>query len=170
MVEQILDFAGANSGKTKIRFARERRRRNHRQAIAECQPLIDEKGFTVEKEIAANLPHVVADKNALSQAIQNLIGNAVKYSQRRKMAENFGEKRRQEAKISVEDKGIGIGAKDLAHVFEPFYRAKAVVDEQIHGNGLGLSLVKQIVDAHKGEIKIESEIGKGSQFTIRIYQ
>ena len=68
----------------------------------------------------------------------------------------------------VEDKGIGIAPKDLAHVFEPFFRAKAVVDEQIHGNGLGLSIVKQIAEAHKGAVKVESELGKGSKFTIEL--
>ena len=69
-------------------------------------------------------------------------------------------------KIAVEDKGIGIAANDLKHVFEPFYRSKKVVDEQIHGNGLGLSLVKQTVEAHGGEIKVKTEFGKGSRFTM----
>jgi two-component system phosphate regulon sensor histidine kinase PhoR len=69
-------------------------------------------------------------------------------------------------KIAVEDKGLGIAKKDLPHVFEPFYRSASVVDEQIHGNGLGLSLVKQTVEAHKGEVKVKSEIGSGSKFTI----
>ncbi|HEX8247995.1 MAG TPA: HAMP domain-containing sensor histidine kinase [Pyrinomonadaceae bacterium] len=168
MVEQILDFAGANSGKKRY----DRRAADVREiidnALAQCRSLIAEKGIAVEREIAENLPPLVADKNALSRAIQNLIGNAVKYSNGGKWmkisAKNGGGK----IKIIVEDKGIGISAKDLAHILEPFYRAKAVVDEQIHGNGLGLSLVKQIVDAHKGNVKIESELGRGSKFTIEL--
>jgi signal transduction histidine kinase len=168
MVEQILDFAGANSGRKKYDLRESNLGEIIENALAECQPLIDEKGITVEKDFGENLPSIVADKNALSQAIQNLIGNAVKYSNGEKWmkisAKNGGKK----LKVTIEDKGIGIGAKDLAHVLEPFYRAKTVVDEQIHGNGLGLSLVKQIVDAHKGEIKIESELGKGSRFTIEL--
>ena len=170
MVEQILDFAGANSGKKRY----DRRAADVREiidnALAQCRSLIAEKGIVVEREIAENLPPLVADKNALSQAIQNLIGNAVKYSNGGKWmkisAKNGGGK----VKIIVEDRGIGISARDLAHILEPFYRAKAVVDEQIHGNGLGLSLVKQIVDAHKGNVKIESELGKGSKFTIELPQ
>jgi signal transduction histidine kinase len=71
-------------------------------------------------------------------------------------------------KIAVEDHGLGISKTDLKHVFEPFYRAKEVVDAQIHGNGLGLSLVKQIIDAHGGKISAESEIGKGSKFVIEL--
>ncbi|HLL99460.1 MAG TPA: HAMP domain-containing sensor histidine kinase [Pyrinomonadaceae bacterium] len=171
MVEQILDFAGGSSGKRKYDFREARVGEIVENALVQCQPLIDEKRIVVEKEIAENLPPVVADKNALSQALENLIGNAVKYSngdgKRVKIsAKNGGGK----IKIAVEDNGIGISAKDLKHVLEPFYRAKAVVDEQIHGNGLGLSLVKQIVDAHKGEIKIESEPEKGSRFTIELPQ
>ncbi|HEX9960496.1 MAG TPA: HAMP domain-containing sensor histidine kinase [Pyrinomonadaceae bacterium] len=168
MVEQILDFAGASSGKKKYDLRESDVGEIIENALAECRSLIDEKGIAVEREIAPNLPPVVADKNALSRAIQNLIGNAVKYSNGEKWlkisAKNGGGK----IKIAVEDKGIGIAKNDLKHVFEPFYRAKAVVDEQIHGNGLGLSLVKQIVEAHKGEIKIESEPEKGSRFTIEI--
>ncbi|MDQ3799433.1 MAG: HAMP domain-containing histidine kinase [Acidobacteriota bacterium] len=168
MVEQILDFAGANSGKKKYDLRPAQVGEIITGALAECQPLIDEKKMVVETEIAENLPPVIADKNALSQAIQNLIGNAVKYSNGEKWVKISAKNGGGKVKIAVEDKGIGIAKNDLKHVFEPFYRAKSVVDEQIHGNGLGLSLVKQIVDAHKGEIKIESEPEKGSRFTIHL--
>jgi two-component system phosphate regulon sensor histidine kinase PhoR len=70
--------------------------------------------------------------------------------------------------IKVEDRGIGIASTELWQIFEPFYRSKDVVDAQIHGNGLGLALVKQIVEAHSGRIFVESEPGKGSVFTIEI--
>jgi two-component system, OmpR family, sensor histidine kinase SenX3 len=170
MVEQILDFAGADSGKKKY----DRRETNVAEiienALAECRSLLDEKEFKIEKNIAENLPPISADKTALSQAIQNLIVNSVKYSsgeKHLKISANNGGGR---IKITVEDKGIGIAPKDLKHIFEPFYRAKAVVDEQIHGNGLGLSLVRQTIEAHGGKISVESEIGKGSKFTIILTQ
>lgn len=169
MVEQILDFAGANSGKKKYDLRDGASVREIvENALAECQPLIDEKEIVLEQEIAENLPPVVADKNALSQAIQNLIGNAVKYSNGEKWVKISAQNGGGKIKIAVEDKGIGISKADLKHILEPFYRAKTVVDEQIHGNGLGLSLVKQIVSAHKGELKIESEPQKGSRFTIEL--
>jgi two-component system phosphate regulon sensor histidine kinase PhoR len=169
MVEQILEFAGANAGKTKYDFRAQSVKRIVEDALRECQPLIDGKNFDVECEVAENLPDVKADANALSRAIQNLIGNSLKYSTPSSKwlkisAKNGGGK----VKIAVEDKGIGIAPADLKHIFEPFYRAKAVVDEQIHGNGLGLSLVKETVEAHGGKISAESEIGKGSKFIVHL--
>lgn len=168
MVEQILEFAGANAGKTKYDFRTQSVKAIVEDALRESHSLIGEKDFDVECEIAENLPDIKADAGALSRALQNLIGNSLKYSNGSKWlkikASNGGGK----VKITVEDKGIGIAPADLKHVFEPFYRAKQVVDEQIHGNGLGLSLVKETVEAHGGKISAESQIGKGSRFILHL--
>jgi signal transduction histidine kinase len=168
MVEQILEFAGARSGKRKFDFRPTDVSGIIENALAECEPVLREKNFTVEKEIAENLPPISADENALTQALQNLIANAVKYSNGNAWLKISAKNGGGRVKISVEDKGIGIAPKDLKHVFEPFYRAKEVVDEQIHGNGLGLSLVKQAVEAHGAEIEVTSELKKGSRFTIHL--
>ncbi len=165
MVEQILEFAGANSGKQKYNFESVEVSQVVENALFECKNLIDEKQFKVEKNIAENL-FVRADANALSHAIQNLIANSIKYDNGEKSIKILAEKVNNRVKITVEDKGIGISKKDLKHIFEPFYRGKQVVDAQIHGNGLGLKLVKQIVDAHGGKVSAQSEIGNGSKFTI----
>lgn len=168
MVEQILEFAGARSGKRKYDFRRTGIERIIEEAIAECKPTIDEKGVTIEREINKSLPAVSADEKALTQAIQNLIHNALKYDSGRKWLRISAGNGNNKIKITVEDKGIGIEKREIGKIFEPFFRAKSVVDAQIHGNGLGLSLVKQIVEAHKGEIRVESEAGKGSRFTIEL--
>lgn len=168
MVEQILEFAGAGSGKKKYYLRETEVKLIIEKALAECETLLSDYGFTVERDIAENLPIVIADENAISHAIQNLITNAIKYSNGSRWIKVTARNGDGQVKISVEDKGIGIAKKDISKVFMPFYRAKDVVDAQIHGNGLGLSLVKQTVDAHSGKIEVESEIGKGSKFIIRL--
>jgi signal transduction histidine kinase len=168
MVEQILEFAGARSGKQKYDFRRVEIEKIIAEAIAECQPAIEEKDFLIEKEFAKNLPAIVADKKALTKAVQNLIHNALKYDDGEKWMKISVGSGDGKVKITVEDKGIGIRKKEIDKIFEPFFRAKSVVDAQIHGNGLGLSLVKQIVEAHKGEVIVESEAGKGSRFIIEL--
>lgn len=170
MVEQILEFAGARSGKRRYDFRETDVKKIIEEAIAECQPLIEEKDFTIEMEIAENLPPISADEKALTQAVQNLIANALKYGDGSKWLKVSARNGDNKIKIAVEDRGIGIDKKEIGKVFEPFYRSKKVVDEQIHGNGLGLSLVKQIIEAHGGKIDVESEIGKGSKFTIELMQ
>ncbi|MGH9818893.1 MAG: sensor histidine kinase [Pyrinomonadaceae bacterium] len=168
MVEQVLDFAGANSGRKKYNLNETPIAEIIDDALGECAPLIKEKNIQVETRIADLLPSINADRVTLSQAIQNLIANSVKYGHGehwiRITAENGGDS----VKISVEDRGIGISKSDARQIFEPFFRAKDVVDAQIHGNGLGLALVRQTVEAHGGKVTVESEYGKGSKFTIEL--
>ena len=132
--------------------------------------IVTRRGLTRFVDYDVDLPSVNADANALSQAIQNLIFNSLKYSNGEKFIKISSKNGEGKIKIAVEDKGIGIAPKDLKHIFEPFFRARAVVDEQIHGNGLGLSLVKETIEAHGGKISAESEIGKGSVFIIELPQ
>ena len=168
MVEQILEFAGVNSGKRNFNFAATDVRDLVSDALKECQPLIESGGFTVEQEVQADLPTVSADRAAMSSAIQNLIANSLKYSNGSKWIRVSAVNGGGSVKIVVEDRGIGIAGDELRQIFEPFYRGKEVVDSQISGNGLGLNQVQKIVDAHGGRVTAESKPGKGSTFTIEL--
>jgi signal transduction histidine kinase len=168
MVEQVLEFAGANSGKRKYNLRQTGVADVVSDALRECRALVESGGFKVETELQDDLPLISADKAALSSAIQNLIANSVKYSNGSKWLKISASNGGDVVKIEVEDKGMGIAGDDLGRIFEPFYRARAVVDAQISGNGLGLNLVKNIVEAHGGKVSAVSKPGSGSKFTIEL--
>jgi signal transduction histidine kinase len=123
-------------------------------------------GFTVAKEINDKLPPIVADPSAAITCIENLVSNAIKYSNSSKWiairAYEDSANSKPEVAISVEDKGIGIPSADLAHIFEPFYRVQSVRDNQIRGVGLGLYLVKRMMEDMGGRVSVTSELGRGT--------
>ncbi|MBK9162748.1 MAG: HAMP domain-containing histidine kinase [Acidobacteria bacterium] len=168
MVEQILEFAGARSGKRRYNFVPADAGEIVREVVNECRGAIEGSPAEIEIDIAGNLPKINADSAALSLAIQNLVNNAVKYSSGTPRLEIRGTNGNGRVSIAVKDHGIGIAEKDVKKIFEPFFRSREVVDSQISGNGLGLSLVKEIVAAHGGSVEVESVPGKGSTFTISL--
>lgn len=140
--------------------------------LVRTSELLKRAGFTVDVQIDAELPCVVGDMSALSQCLQNLLINAVKYSGQsrwigiRAFISDSQAHKGKKVCIAVQDRGIGIHSSELPHIFEPFYRSAAVTAEQIHGTGLGLSLSKNIAEAMGGELSVVSELGVGSVFTL----
>lgn len=168
MVEQILEFAGANSGRVRYNFENTNAAELVDNAVSESGAFLKANEVEIEIRIAGSLPELKGDAAALSRSIQNLIVNAVKYGSEKKWLRISAENGNGSVKISVEDRGIGISRHELRRVFEPFFRARCVVDSQIHGNGLGLSVVKQTAAAHGGRAYAASELGRGSKFTIEL--
>jgi two-component system sensor histidine kinase SenX3 len=116
---------------------------------------------------------VLADETALKHAIRNLLENAVKYGTEGSpwiglSALHAPAKTGDFVEIRVADRGPGIPADELEHIFEPFFRGRRAVSDQIHGTGLGLNLVKKIVEAHGGTVSVWSEPMKGTEFTVRV--
>ena len=140
------------------------------QSLSASEAMLRDEGFTFHKEISPQLPFVIADPEALSKCVENLISNAMKYSgKNRWVALRAGGVLNQgspEVQISIEDKGIGISPADLPHVFEPFYRAQSVREGQIRGVGLGLYLVKRMMEAMGGGVSVASKLSQGSVFTL----
>ncbi len=170
MIERILQFAGLQRGLRRYNLRPLQINDITESALKQAETAIASAGFSVETSFAPGLPTVSADPDALSQAIQNLIQNALKYSgARRRLAVRTGEaadKRGSEVWLAVEDQGIGIDKEDLAHIFEPFFRGKMALSEQIHGTGLGLYLVRETLASMGAKISVKSAPGKGSRFTI----
>jgi signal transduction histidine kinase len=139
-------------------------------AVRSTKGLLEEAGFTIEPQIEPALPPIMGDLSVLSQCLQNLIVNAVKYSTGNRwigISARMNEEVRA-IQISVQDRGIGIPASDLAHIFEPFYRSPQVVAAHIPGTGLGLSIAKRSAEAFGGELSVSTQLGVGSVFTVRL--
>jgi signal transduction histidine kinase len=172
MVEQVLEFAGAQSGRRRYELRSTEVADFVAGALAACQAQIQERDFSVETVIDPNLPPVRGDGAALKRAKQNLISNAIKYDGENRWAristQLWARKQGNEVRITVEDRGLGISSADIAHIFEPFYRGHVAVAAQIKGSGVGLSLVKQIVEAHGGRVSVKSTPGTGSVFTLHL--
>jgi signal transduction histidine kinase len=172
MVERVLQYAGIESGLGYVTRVALPPSEIIEGAIDSSLPLLKTSDVHIHREIAADLPQVLGDAAALRSAVQNLIANAVKYGGRDRWvgirAEHALDRRRSEVRITVSDHGAGIPASELPHIFDPFYRGADAVERQIHGNGLGLSLVKRIVTAHGGRVSVTTRAGAGSSFTIAL--
>ena len=168
MVEQILEFAGIHSGQRGFALRPVAVRPLLDDVVDASRALVEHGGMTVEIDVPEALSPVLGDDAALRRVFQNLVGNAIKYGASGGWIGLRAQASGREVRISVSDRGIGIPAAEHARIFEPFYRAPDVTSAQIHGAGLGLSLVKRIVEAHGGRIAVRSEPGQGSEFVVHL--
>jgi two-component system sensor histidine kinase SenX3 len=168
LVEQILEFAGLQSGQRTMTTRPVAIPVLLRDVAAAAEAIAQPAGIRIELDIADNLPAVAGDEAALRRVFQNLVGNAMKYGAEARWVGVRAALGRGHLEVSVSDRGIGIAAGDQAKIFDPFYRAPDVVAAQIQGAGLGLSLVKRIVEAHGGDVRLESTPGQGSTFTVSL--
>jgi signal transduction histidine kinase len=173
LVERILLFAATRQGRLRYNLRPLEVHEIIDAALASTSGLIEAGHFIVECDIEEGLPQVVGDASGLSQCLQNLIANALKYGNEQRWIGIRASVHEQdsavkEVGIGVSDRGIGISAADLPHIFEPFYRSPSVRAAQIHGTGLGLPLSQSIAEAMNGRLAVTSVPGRGSTFTLYI--
>jgi two-component system sensor histidine kinase SenX3 len=168
LVEQILEFAGLQSGQRRLAPQPVAIAAMLREVAAAAEPQARDAGVTIELSPADGLPSVAGDESALRRVFQNLVGNAIKYGGSGGWVGIAVSASGGAVDVRVSDRGIGIAPADQPKVFDPFYRAPDVVAAQIQGAGLGLSLVKRIVEAHAGRIALDSVPGEGSTFTVSL--
>jgi signal transduction histidine kinase len=174
MVEQVMTLAGLESGKPLQGMREIDIPALVSDALASCTAMCDAAGVAVEVNtgLGGSIPMVMADEAAIRRALQNLITNAVKHGADGRWigvtVSAQGGRGGREVQIAVADRGRGIDAADLAHVFEPFHRGRHAIEQQVHGNGLGLHLVKLIASAHGGRVSVHSTPGHGATFTLHL--
>ena len=166
LIERVLDFARMEAGRKRYDFELVDLGAAVQELLASYRDHLASAGFEMTAEIEHPLPATRVDRNAISQALLNLLDNAVKYSGGSKELSVSVKRRGSEIAIEVEDRGIGIPAAEQQRIFEKFYRVNTSLVHDTKGSGLGLTLAKHIVEAHGGCITVESRIGVGSRFTI----
>ena len=171
MVERVMEFAGISSGTAVRAHADVDIAKVVAEATAAVRRDAADRGVTLNVHANGALPAVTGEVDALRSAVQNIVGNAVKYSPSGATVEvstrvQGGEPPR--VQIRVADRGLGIDAVDLPHIFKPFYRGRRAVDAQVRGTGVGLSVVRHVIDAHEGTIALESRAGEGTTVVVEL--
>lgn len=168
LIGNVLDFAKIERGLKEYHFRMIDLSDCVRAAARAMAYQVAQHGGTLKVRIPRSLPHLHADPDALEEALLNLLSNALKYSGKRKEILLTVARARNGVTLTVSDKGLGIPDHELPSIFEKFYRVRDERTRQVGGTGLGLALVKHIVEAHRGSISVKSIVGKGTTFTITL--
>ncbi len=140
-----------------------------RDTIAQMSPQARRKRIRLVEQSSAKLPPVIADRSLVTQVVQNLVDNAIRYSPERTTVAVGAELEAETVRVHVEDRGYGIPPEALDRVWEKFYRVVRdgeTKDEE--STGLGLSFVREVVEQHGGEVNVASQLGRGSRFTFTL--
>jgi signal transduction histidine kinase len=168
LINNILDFSRIESGKKEYSFRETDVADLVRDTLESYRFEIEQNGFQFEQKIDNDLPQVWVDREAIARSLLNLVNNAVKYSATEKYLGVNLYRHNGGVNLEVVDHGIGIPVKEQPKIFEKFYRVGDPLVHNTKGSGLGLSLVRHIVQAHGGEVAVESELGQGSKFIITL--
>jgi signal transduction histidine kinase len=166
LLDNVLDFAKIEAGRKTYHLRPCSPADVVRSAASTMADLLARNGFHLEIAIEEEMPLVLADRDALEQALLNLLSNAVKYSGRGRQIQLGLRSRDGRVVIDVADAGIGIPPAEQSRIFEKFYRVNDPEHASIPGTGLGLTLVAHVVAAHHGDIRVQSDVGRGTTFSI----
>lgn len=168
LINNILDFSRIEAGRKEYDLRETDLADLVRNTLEAYRYQIEQNGFSFEQNIAADLPRMRVDREAIARSLLNLVNNAVKYSASEKYIGVKVYRSNGSVSLEVVDHGIGIPHGEQNKIFDKFYRVGDPLVHNTKGSGLGLSLVRHIVQAHGGEVSVESAPGHGSKFTITL--
>jgi signal transduction histidine kinase len=168
LVNRLLESRKIQTGLKQYTFAPASISEVAEAALKQLRPQAEAKGIGLEAQTEGDIPELPLDKAAITDALLNLLDNAIKYSPSDTRITVTIRLVDHQVSVDVCDQGIGIAPDDLPHIFDKFYRGRHGDQQNAHGTGLGLALVKAIVEAHGGTIEVESTPGKGSRFSLRL--
>jgi signal transduction histidine kinase len=168
LINNILDFSRIEAGRKEYDFRQTDMRELVRNTLESYRYQIEQSGFAFEEKIAEDVPLLSVDREAMARSLLNLVNNALKYSQDQKYIGVNLFRDNGSVKLEVVDHGIGIPPAEQQKIFDKFYRVGDPLVHNTKGSGLGLSLVRHIVQAHGGEVLVDSVPGRGSKFTINL--
>jgi len=168
LTDNILSLAKIEEGRAEFAFETTDISVLLTEVVTSIQERVRHEGFAIGLDVEGPIPLLAVDRTALAQAVTNLVDNAIKYSGDSKRISVSASFEEQAVAIAIRDFGIGIKKEDIPRLFERFYRGGDELTRTVKGSGLGLTLVREIVAAHRGKVHVESEPGKGSVFSIRL--
>jgi two-component system phosphate regulon sensor histidine kinase PhoR len=168
LIDRLLDWGRMESGRRTYEFAPHDVRGLVEESIAAFEPTRERRDVELIVAVSPDLPPAYCDKSALVDCLVNLLSNAYKYGGNPRVIEISAEVRSKLVDITVRDNGKGIARKEHKRIFEKFYRVDDSLSRKQDGSGLGLSIVRHVVKAHRGKILVESEPGRGTSFTLML--
>jgi signal transduction histidine kinase len=168
LINNILDFSRIEAGRREYRMVPSDIGAVVRDVVESYRFAIEKLGFSLELSVGDELPPLELDPEAISQAVINLLNNAIKYSSEQKSIKVSVRRELDRVLLSVSDRGIGIPRSEHRRIFEKFYRVETSLLHTTKGSGLGLALVQHITEAHGGRVELASAPGEGSTFTLSL--
>lgn len=167
LINSLLDLARIEAGKMEVLVEPVMIKELVQGAVATIEPMLDTGSVRLTRDVAPDMALLYTDREKLRQIILNLLGNAAKFTDRGEIRISACQKNGN-FELAVADTGIGIDEADMNRIFEEFDRGRLSNDGSYRGTGLGLAIVKRFVDVLGGSIAVESEVGKGSTFTVTL--
>jgi signal transduction histidine kinase len=168
LIDNILDFSRVEGKRKTFQLEKHDVSTIVTETVRQFKSLMDEQSHRIEMTLEGSLPEVMADSDALALALFNLLDNAAKYSEKESQIDVRVNRDGGFLCIEVTDHGVGIPKSDREKIFEKFYRVQGADGKKIPGSGIGLTLVREVAEAHHGRVELQSEQGVGSTFRIKL--